>query len=67
MKKGYFIVVLFSLGVAMLQSLKYRVYIKWDLGAATLNNLIIQIIIMFFILLIPGLLLVRWYYKQKGK
>ncbi len=66
-KKGYVFVVLFSLSVSILQSFKYRVFIKRDLSEATMNNLILQIVILFLALLIPGLLLVRWYYKVKHK
>ncbi len=66
MKKGYILVMLFSLIISLLESFKYRFYIKRDLSEATLINLIIQASMMFLILLIPGLLLVRWYYKLKN-
>lgn len=66
-KKIYIFVVFFSLCVSILQSFKYRVFIKRDLSEGILNNLILQIVILFLALLIPGLLLVRWYYKIKRK
>jgi hypothetical protein len=66
MKKGYIIIIIFSLCISILESFKYRFFIKKDLSEATLNNLFIQAGMMFLILLVPGLLLVRWYYKLKN-
>lgn len=65
MRKGYLFVVLFALFIAVSRSFYYRIFIKRDLGEATVNNLIIQGTVLFFVFLIPGLLAVRWYYKQK--
>lgn len=67
MRKGYILVVLFSLSVAILQSLKYRIFMRRDLSEATLTNLVLQVITLLLLLLIPGLLAVRWYYKKKNK
>ena len=66
-RKGYVFIVFFSLFVGLSQSLKYRIFTKRDLSEATLNNLILQIVLLFLVFLIPGLLLVRWYYKMKDK
>ena len=65
MRKGYVLVKLFSLFIAVTQSLKYRFFTKRDLGEETINNLVIQIVVLFLLFLIPGVLAVRWYYKQK--
>ncbi len=65
MKKGYLFVVLFSLSIGVMQSLKYQLFTKRDLGEATLNNLIIQVVVLFLLVIIPGLLVARWYYKLK--
>ena len=67
MRKGYLFVVFFALFIAFSRSLYYRIFIKRDLGEATVNNLIIQGTILFLVLLIPGLFAARWYYKQKNK
>jgi hypothetical protein len=67
MRKGYLLVVFFALFIGVSSSLKYRLYIKQDLGEATANNLITQGTVLFLVFLIPGLLAVRWYYKQKDK
>ena len=66
MKKGYIYIVVFSIFVGVSQSLKYRVFIKRDLEE-NVFNFIIQSTSLFLLTLIPGLLLVRWYYKQKNK
>jgi hypothetical protein len=66
-KKGYFFIVFFSLFISISQSLKYRLFIKRDLNEATLNNLIAKMVILFLGFLIPGILLVHWYYKMKHK
>lgn len=65
-KKGYIIVVLFSLFVAIGGTIKYRMY-KHDLNETHWKILVIQIIIGFLFYLIPSLFLVRWYYKMKVK
>lgn len=67
MKKGYVFVILFSIIIATLQSLKYRIFIKKDLSEATIKNLIIQSATLFSVLLVCGLLLARYYYKIKDK
>ena len=66
-KKGYVFIVLFALFLSILGPLKYKLYIKRDFDVVSLNDLILQIIIAFFAYLIPGLLMVRWYYKMKNK
>lgn len=67
MKKGYIIVIVFAFLIAILQSLKFRIFVKKDISEATLDNLILQVLFLFLILSIPGLLIVRWYYKLKAK
>lgn len=67
MKAGYIYIILFSLFIAIAQSLKYRIFTKRDLSEEPINNLLLQAVVLFLLILIPGVLLVRWYYKQKGK
>jgi hypothetical protein len=67
LKKGYIYIILFSLFTAISKSLYYRIYINQDLTETTLTKLILQAVILFLIVLIPGLLVVRWYYKMKNK
>jgi hypothetical protein len=67
LKKGYVFIILISLFIAISQSLKYRLFIEPDLNSSTLFNLIIQTAVLLLLFLIPGLLLVRWYYKIKNK
>lgn len=66
-KKGYVFILLFSLSIAILQSLKYRLFIKRGLSEATTLNLVLQIVVLFIVLFVPGYFLVRWYYKKKEK
>ena len=58
---------LFSLGSAIARALQYRIFIKKDLNEVSLIHLIVQIVTLFLTFLIPGLLLVRWYYRQKDQ
>ena len=67
MRKGYVIVILFSIIIPSLQALKYRMFIKKDFGAATMKNFVIHAVALSSIYLICGLLLVRYYYKMKDK
>ena len=67
MKKGYVFVVLFALFIAVSRTWFYRAYIAKDLREVPLTKLILQGTILFSLFAIPGVLLVRWYYKQKGK
>lgn len=66
-RKGYLFVVFFSLLNSVLYSFYYRIFIRQDLGKEATHKLILQISISFILLLIPGLLLVRWYYKMKNR
>jgi Kef-type K+ transport system membrane component KefB len=66
-RKGYVFILLFSLFIAISQSLKYRLFIKRDLSEATTINLLLQIVVLFIVLFVPGYFLVRWYYKKKEK
>lgn len=66
-KKGYIIILVFSAVNAIGQALKYRLFIHKDLSWETSDKFIVQIVSMFLVVSIPGLLLVRWYYKLKSK
>lgn len=67
LRKGYVFIVLFSLFVAISQSLKYRLFTKRDLSAETLHNLIIQAVSLFVVIVTVGIVAVRWYYRMKDK
>jgi hypothetical protein len=67
MKKGYVFVVLFATFIAVSQTWFYRAYTAKDLNEAPLTKLIVQAAILFTLFVIPGIILARWYYKQKGK
>ncbi len=67
LRKGYVIIVVFSLFISIAGTLKYRAYIKHDLNQVTSQYLLLQISIAFITYVIPGVLLVRWYYKMKDK
>ena len=66
-KKGYVFVVIFSLFIAIFYPLYYRFYLTTDLSKETFSKLIFHGLLMLFTALIPGLLMVRWYYKMKNK
>ena len=67
MRKGYFIVILFALITAILGAIKYRYFEHSRAGEGLSNGLIFQVVLSFIVFVIPGLLLVRWYYQMKGK
>lgn len=67
MKKGYFVVLVFSLFNAVGRTLYYRIYIKKDYYDIPSAEILLRIIILFLAFFIPGVLLVRWYYRQKSK
>ncbi len=67
MKKGYLLITLFAAFVAIAGTLKFRLYVKRDFDTSPLDDILFRIVISFLIYLIPGLLLVRWYYKMKEK
>jgi hypothetical protein len=66
-KTGYVFIVLFALFVAVAGTLKFRLFIKRDFDEVSLGYIIFHIAIGFLIYVIPGILLVRWYYKMKNK
>lgn len=66
-KKGYVFVFFFVLFIAVSQTFKYSYFIKKDLSEMNLERIIFQGLLLFFMFLIPGLLLVRWYYRMKEK
>lgn len=65
MRKGYVYVVLGSLILSVGRAIRHRVYIKKDFGYDTLDQLFLHAGIVFLIFVLPSLLLVRWYYKNK--
>lgn len=66
MKKGYVFIILFTLFIAISRKFMYRYFIKRDFSEKMyLYKIIAQGLHFFFIFFIPGLLLVRWYYKIK--
>ena len=67
MKKGYVFVVFFALFIAVSQTYFYRAYTAKDLNEAPWIKLLVQGAILFTMFVIPGILLARWYYKQKSK
>ena len=67
MKKGYSFVLFFALFIAVNRTFYYRAFVAKDLGAGSVNKLVIQAIILFALFAIPGLFLALWCYKQKNK
>ena len=67
MKKGYLFVLFFALFIAATRAYYYRAFVAKDLDEASANKLLIQAVILFALFALPGLLLARWYYKQKNK
>jgi hypothetical protein len=67
MRKGYLFIAMFALFLSTTQTLKYRIYIKKDYNEVSLEHLLLQGAVLFAIFFLPGLFLVRWYYKQKDK
>jgi hypothetical protein len=67
MRKGYLYIIAFALFLSITQTLKYRIYIKKDYHEVSLEHLLLQGAVLFVIFFLPGLFLVRWYYKQKDK
>jgi hypothetical protein len=65
MKKGYVFVIFFALCIAILSTLKYRIILEKNSSQITGSIITIQIVVLFMSFLIPGLFLVRWYYKHK--
>lgn len=66
-KRGYIFIVFFALFVAVSRTFMYRYFIRRDISDMNLNRVLLQGLILFLIFLIPGLLLVRWYYRMKHK
>lgn len=66
-KKGYVFIVFFSLFIAVSITFMYRYVIKRDFSEMNLYRILLQGLILFLIFLVPGLLLVRWYYRMKHK
>jgi hypothetical protein len=67
MKKGYLFVLFFALFIALTRTYYYRAFVARDLGEASVNKFVLQAVILFVLFALPGLLLARWYYKQKNK
>ena len=66
-RKGYAYIVLSSLFVSISETLMYRAYIKQDLSEVSFTKILLQATILFLLFVIPGLFIVRWYYKMKDK
>lgn len=66
-KKGYIFVTAFALFIAFSQTLKDRFFGSRNLTEPTQGSVILQVVIMFIVLLMPGLFIARWYYKNKVK
>jgi hypothetical protein len=66
-KKGYLFIILFALFEALASIFMYRYFIKRDFSEINLYRILLQGLILFLIFLIPGLSIVRWYYKTKNK
>lgn len=60
-KKGYVYIIAFSLFVAIGQTLKSRFY-----SNEPINKIELKFLTLLLTFLIPGLFLVRYYYKKKG-
>jgi flagellar biosynthesis protein FlhB len=67
MRKGYLYILIFALMVSVLQTLKYRIYVFKDFSDRSLVFIFLQISFIFLIIFLPGIVFVRWYYKQKDK
>jgi hypothetical protein len=67
MKKGYLFVLLFALFIAVSRTYYHRAFVARDLGEAPVEKLVFQAVVLFTLFALPGLLLARWYYKQKNK
>ncbi len=64
-RTGYVFIFAFALFIAISKSFYYRKYIAKDEDYAS-NKYIIQIVTLFLLIYIPGVLLVSWYYRQKN-
>ncbi|OJU76680.1 MAG: hypothetical protein BGO09_07185 [Bacteroidetes bacterium 47-18] len=61
-RKGYWFVLFFAVFSALMQVYRNEFIIKDQ----EINKIIIvKVLVLFLILFIPGLFLVRWYYKMK--
>jgi hypothetical protein len=67
LKKGYIFIVAFALFIAITRTFMYSYFIKKDFSEMNLYKISLQGLILFLIFLIPGLLLVRWYYRMRDK
>lgn len=66
-KKGYVLIIFFALFTAVSRTFRFRYYTSTDLSEMNALRVILHGLILFLIVLIPGLLLVHWYYKIKDK
>lgn len=67
MRKGYIIIILFSLSEAIFGTIKYRILSNHIAGEASVNRILFQTCLTFIVFVVPGVLLVRWYYRGKGE
>lgn len=66
-RKGYVYVTAFALFNASGRSFQYRFFERRSLYESSPASIILEIVIMFLIFFIPGLLIARWYYKKKDE
>jgi uncharacterized membrane protein len=67
MRKGYAFVIFFALFIGVSRTWFHRTYTTKNIDETPLEIFLLQVVILFLIFLIPGLLLARWYYKMKDK
>lgn len=66
-KRGYFYCFIASFTISILSALKYTMYLTKYHDEQDQKRFITFFILHFLTLLIPSLLLARWYYKMKSE
>lgn len=66
MRKGYWFVLAFSLFIAVAQVIKNEVFVLKKGNFEITKLVVLKFSILFLVFFIPGLLLVKWYYKMKN-
>jgi len=67
MRKGYLFVLFFALFLSTSRTWFHRKYTTKDIDIMPKDVLFLQVVTLYLILVIPGLLLARWYYKMKDR
>ncbi len=65
MRKGHWFLLGVSIFIAVAQTLKVEYIRKEQIGFAA--PLFLKMLISFIIIFVPGIFLVRWYYKMKDR